>query len=69
MTTRQQNALVKLTGIFEMFGVIFVEVHGGAAYFHAAKNAPLEKRHIEFMAKALQDNTGLRFMLKAVEVN
>lgn len=66
MTTKQQSNLIKLTTVFEMFGVVFVESQNGAAYFQAAKDAPLLKKHIEFMAKTLQDKTGLRFMLKPV---
>lgn len=66
MTVNQQHALLRLTGIFEMFGVVFVEQTPTAAYFQAAKNAPLEKRHIDLMAQELQKQTGLKFMLKPV---
>lgn len=66
MTNDQQKKLIKLTAVFEQFGVVFVEATVGAAYFHASKNAPLEKRHIEAMASALKKQTGLNFMLKPV---
>ena len=66
MTPKQQKALVNLTAIYAQFGVMLVQQTPTAAYFQAARNAPLEARHIELMAVSLQRQTGLKFMLKPV---
>lgn len=66
MSEKQQKAMIKLTMVYEQFGVLFVEQDAACAYFQAAKNAPLETRHIDVMAAGFRKQTGLKFMLKAV---
>lgn len=66
MNPKQQNQFNNLIAIFAQFGVLFIEQNQGAAYFQAAKNAPIEKRTVDFMASKFNRMTGLRFMLKAV---
>lgn len=66
MTSKQHKALLNLTMVFQQFGVVMAEQTDTCVYFQAAKNAPLETRHIELMAKSLKEKTGLKFMLKAV---